>query len=582
MIKLKKISIDNFRKFKELPSINVGRKITIFSGLNGVGKSNILSIIASGSGLTSKRTSGGSFQPDFNEYFNIEPNENFDEYRIKFQYISDSPEGIIPKRMGFKDDTENNRGIRVLPRSSNYGIEEKTISDVTKMIKDSYDIGDSGRIPLPTVFISLSRLFPIGETELQISKVTKRNAFFKTKADQKYIEWYNAVLPNSIDPNTTKVELMSKKMIGNKKSFYISLNDSTSNTQSVGQDNLGQIISSLVDFYILSETSPETYPGGVLCIDEIDASLHPSAQQRLIELLNIISDELNLQIFLSTHSLTIIKELIKLNESEPENQEQNNYEIIYFKDKQMPYPTSVKNYRSLKSDLFDELNVPHPKITLYSEDETTKKVLKLILNAAHTNNLLVKYPLPEFYVIPVHLGCNHLLTLPKYDPYFKNDISIILDGDARSHQKIEISKFIKDPDMCKGFSTIWHHKNTTMLPGFLAPESYLYYIVYEYTTNNTQHIDFWRSLGNNPNTSNYTSGRVRDKLVDLQFDLTNDNLKKEPYSQELFDFVDNSNILSDYYNSEKYPANFKVLEKFVQDFQASLQFAQKSLQARGY
>ncbi|WP_370854705.1 AAA family ATPase [Megasphaera sp.] len=55
----------------------------------------------------------------------------------------------------------------------------------------------------------------------------------------------------------------------------------------------------------------EDYSSGILCIDEIDVSLHPDAQQRLIDLLDKLSSELNLQIIISSHSLVIIKEILK-------------------------------------------------------------------------------------------------------------------------------------------------------------------------------------------------------------------------------------------------------------------------------
>ena len=62
------------------------------------------------------------------------------------------------------------------------------------------------------------------------------------------------------------------------------LNKTLPETQSVGQDNIGYIVSALVDFY-LHKKRTENYNGGILCIDEIDASLHPNAQLRLFDLL---------------------------------------------------------------------------------------------------------------------------------------------------------------------------------------------------------------------------------------------------------------------------------------------------------
>ena len=44
------LKLEKFRSFVDV-TIPIGRKITVISGVNGVGKSNILSLIASGSGM---------------------------------------------------------------------------------------------------------------------------------------------------------------------------------------------------------------------------------------------------------------------------------------------------------------------------------------------------------------------------------------------------------------------------------------------------------------------------------------------------------------------------------------------------
>lgn len=56
--------LENFRNFRNV-NIQLGKKITVISGVNGVGKSNILSLIASGSGLNKKSSLGSNFQPEF-------------------------------------------------------------------------------------------------------------------------------------------------------------------------------------------------------------------------------------------------------------------------------------------------------------------------------------------------------------------------------------------------------------------------------------------------------------------------------------------------------------------------------------
>lgn len=59
--------IENFRNFRDT-SFDLGQKITVVSGQNGVGKSNILSLIASSSGVSSKSMLGSNFQPEFTDF----------------------------------------------------------------------------------------------------------------------------------------------------------------------------------------------------------------------------------------------------------------------------------------------------------------------------------------------------------------------------------------------------------------------------------------------------------------------------------------------------------------------------------
>ena len=63
-LKLVNVIVENFRSFHDV-KFGVGRKITVISGQNGVGKSSLVSLIASGSGLNRKATLWKNFQPEF-------------------------------------------------------------------------------------------------------------------------------------------------------------------------------------------------------------------------------------------------------------------------------------------------------------------------------------------------------------------------------------------------------------------------------------------------------------------------------------------------------------------------------------
>lgn len=115
-----KLYLKNFRKFKDV-TITLGGILTVVSGQNGSGKSNVISLIASGSGLSRKSLLGATFQPEFYDYFNVDQNEPFSQYQIYLAYEDVSKPGEIAaeKRLSFKDDSDQRRGIRIIPRATN-------------------------------------------------------------------------------------------------------------------------------------------------------------------------------------------------------------------------------------------------------------------------------------------------------------------------------------------------------------------------------------------------------------------------------------------------------------------------------
>lgn len=234
--------IENFRNFRDA-SFDLGQKITVVSGQNGVGKSNILSLIASSSGVSSKSMLGSNFQPEFTDFFNIDPEEPYEDYKLYLTYKDSNGMNAFTKRLGFKDDTKSGRGIRIIPRTSNIGLDNCTNREAAQYVKRNYGVGADGRVKIPTIYLSLSRLYPLGERKetVKISKINKNNTFYKTKADEKYKEWYNYIIPNSIvnDASLTMVQ----KNACSRASLHMDLINTPTLSQSIGQDNIGNIIS---------------------------------------------------------------------------------------------------------------------------------------------------------------------------------------------------------------------------------------------------------------------------------------------------------------------------------------------------
>lgn len=578
-----RFEIENFRNFKEV-SFELGRKITVKSGQNGVGKSNLLSLIASGSGLSKKSVLGSNFQPEFYDFFNVDGNEDFENYKLYLTYIKNDGTTALTKRLSFKDDTKTERGIRIIPRTTNIKMENCTLKQAENKAKIEYDVGGAARVRIPTIYLSLSRLYPLGERKdtVKITEIRKKNLFYQKKADEKYKAWYNAVIPNSIKSKATlsKVE----KSACSRASLHMDINNTPTLSQSIGQDNLGNIISALVDIYILS--LDDEYNGALLCVDEIDVSLHPDTQIRLLDLFVQLSEELNIQFVLSTHSLTILKETLK-----KEKKNSTNFKVVYLKNPSAPYVTDRKTYELLKSDMFGSLSFQRPKVKIYFEDEIGKNLFELLMVAFdNIYNIIEKegdvenpvlrnssdvrdfaeindrihslggmlHFLDNTRQISTMLGCEELFKINNADEYFKRVI-FILDGDARYKdptQKPKIKDYLEQKyDQHKLLLNDRNHpQNICFLPDYFAPESFLYSIIYKISTKPMEHLSFWRGLDSNETTALYTSEKIISMFSNLTDEYNNDDLKKiltNSHDNEVWQFVKKSDIITYNYSDYK-------------------------------
>ena len=155
---------------------------------------------------------------------------------------------------------------------------------------------------------------------------------------------------------------------------------------------------------------------GVIIIDEIEISLHPLAQKRLIERLKRFRDEYNLLIIFATHSLQIVDEL------EPND-------IYYFENNDgictMLNPIH-KGY--LASRLYQHSH--YDKIILVEDDLAIKFITKLI------QDINIKYVL--YSIIPIG-GWEKVIEIYRINKskkiYSNAEVIAILDGDTQSKEK---------------------------------------------------------------------------------------------------------------------------------------------------
>ena len=227
------------------------------------------------------------------------------------------------------------------------------------------------------------------------------------------------------------------------------------NQNSMGQDNLAKILLALFSFKRLKDKY-SSYQGGILAIDELDATMYPASQVELLKVLRKYASDLNLQIIFTTHSISLLKVVDELcKEVKQRSETSNQIRMIYLKrsDENVFIKRDV-DFNGIVLDLNVTAIAPRRnknKITVYVEDKETELFVKAILK---TRSYCLKF-------VNATMPCSMLIEMvAKAIPAFCYPYSIIfLDGDVRKH----------NADMRK----LVNAQNVLLLPGNESPERLL-------------------------------------------------------------------------------------------------------------
>lgn len=448
---IKSIHIDRFRRFNNI-DINLFPNLTAIAGQNATLKSTLLGLISQPFSFKAMPLDN----PEDSEEFN-DPNES-DFYHQKtieglsFQgKLSDKfklgPKDIPGEHLWHIEFTDYN----LFNRKS---IELESIKRGAQGLRfwttDGREKGQ-GYIRFPVIFLSLKRLSPIGEEK----KININNEFLSKDEESIYIQEHNYILSLSDEINGIDYLSSSNKKTAGPRSDKV---DSTA--ISAGQDNIGKILLSILSFNRLKSKYPEDYKGGLLLIDELDATLFPSAQVKLLERLRHWSTKLSLQVVFTTHSPTIIFELYK------EDYRFSSGIVYLYKGDGTLKAYNNPSFEQINADLtLVPLAKPKvDKIRVYTEDREAIDFTKSLLDLNIRKHL-------DF--INVSLGANEYIYLvqKRKVPEFVNSI-IVLDGD-------------KYPELSKK-----RISNIICLPGGpenMAPDELLYTFLYNLPESDT----FW-------------------------------------------------------------------------------------------
>ena len=165
-----------------------------------------------------------------------------------------------------------------------------------------------------------------------------------------------------------------------------------------------------------------------------------------------------------------------------------------------------------------------------------------------------------------------MIDISEADEYFDR-IIICLDGDARLKNK-KLQPKVKDyldkdfDSKSIGENDRRHKPNLIFAPGYFAPESYLYKIIYSLINNQIQYADFWRGVEQNEEITLYTPDKIKNMFGNIETEFSNTDLKKifgeNLDNSDLWKFIRKSGLIEYYYKDYM---TISTLVKFAEDLQ---------------
>lgn len=421
IIKLESITFSHppFRRLESLV-IDFSPRLTLIAGRNGVGKSTVLALIAGGSGLTRGVTN--------KTYFGKLPNVNAEDI-LKLSYErefveddSQKPHVLLTYNQGTtkfhkKGNVSGSKErLRIVPRNEPKG----------PISLKGLGIPADGKVPIPTVYLGMTRVLPVGEAEP--NTLVCSQLAMDTDDYQLYEEFTNRVISTGAAGQSGKVTAQSVK--GTKKnSVHPEYGGYDSTTVSLGQDSLSAIATALASFSRLKRTQGEDYKGGLLIIDELDAGFHPHAQIQLLDELKSKARELHIQVVATTHSLVMLQHA----HADIYNEKRKGIpldQIIYLKGGKPLELLDASDFQGIYDDMHMKLRAETatPNVKVYVEDDEAALFLEAILTPARRKVLARKTKF-NIKVVSARVGCSNLVGLLKADDYFKT-VVIVLDADT--------------------------------------------------------------------------------------------------------------------------------------------------------
>ena len=414
---IKEIQFVQYKKFKNI-SLGFEAGINAISGENGTCKSSLLYLI---SNSFQKATKKCDWIKDDSVLGIVNAVNTVTNPKIESlqrgpheEYSNPAPEvkGTLYTVRYYDHETiEFRRQNTRTPSKSRYAL------------KPYYKEKDKEKLPCcPVIYLGLSRLIPYGEynNDEAVSSIKKN-------LPESFIE---AVAKNYKDFTGLGITYKDLQRMGDIKSrseFISDVEGIDSNTISAGEDNLYIILMALESLKLYYEAIESRRDiESVLLIDELDATLHPDYQIKLLNLLRDYAIKYKIQVFFTTHSITALEDLLKHHDN-----------VIYLVDNishvtpmELPTIQQIKAhlYNLTADDIYADKCIP-----IFTEDAEARFLIDLLFDyLQECEGTKAFCQVRRFFQIPeINISADILRGLFKDEKLIRSHVGAfcILDGD---------------------------------------------------------------------------------------------------------------------------------------------------------
>lgn len=410
---IKSIDIKQYRKLKDL-DLKFTPGLNAISGSNGTCKTSLLHLV------------GNSFQAVTKKCTWVNDDKCLQIIKAVNSVTNPKVESLTRGDKQYNDPAHGVPGI--LFTVSYFGREplgfrrHNSLIATRFAVKPMYKPGSGDKLPCcPVVYLGLSRLVPFGEFQND-SALAGIKKSLPIQYQQEINELYKSFTHYSISYTATQQmgDLKTRAEFSSDKEGI------DSNTISAGEDNLYVILAALVSlkYYFESITSTRTVES-ILLVDEIDATLHPAFQIKLLKLLRDYSAKYKIQVIFTTHSMTTLEDMLDKKDN-----------VVYLIDNitsaflmQDPDIYKIKMHLSslTNEDIYRDKVIP-----IFTEDDEARFLLNAMLDYFEATKGEEFVGVRRFFhIVKVNLGADSLTDIFKDSKLLRTTMSSIcvLDGD---------------------------------------------------------------------------------------------------------------------------------------------------------